>query len=229
MRPVVLLLPLLLAGPAALAETVTVEADRDATLIEHPDGALANGSGPAMFAGHTAQAAGGIRRALVRFDVAGALPARAVIDRVTLRLTLMPSNVGARAIRLHRVLADWGEGASSATGGGGAPAQPGDATWIHTFWDTEYWAQPGGLFAGRVSAQQVVDDPGAYTWADTEHLAQDVRLWNAAPWMNFGWILIGDELSIQSSKNFASREAPDPSVRPMLEIDYHLPGELPEP
>jgi hypothetical protein len=56
------------------AETVTLTATLDATLIEDPDGDIANGSGPAFFAGRTGQSNDSRRRALIFFDVAGTLP-----------------------------------------------------------------------------------------------------------------------------------------------------------
>ncbi len=52
------------------AETLVIEATNDATLIEDASGLLANGSGPALFVGRTGQATGGVRRAMVRFDLA---------------------------------------------------------------------------------------------------------------------------------------------------------------
>ncbi len=82
----------------------------------------------------------------------------------------------------------------------------------------------GGQFVGRVSARQEVGPGGFYTWESTEHLVQDVRLWNRAPQRNFGWILIGDETTRQNAKKLASRENPDATVRPLLEIAYRLPG-----
>jgi hypothetical protein len=218
---------LLAACPLAMADTLTLEASRDATLIEHPEGALANGSGPAVFIGRTAQGENNLRRALIFFDVAAALPSHALVESASLTLFMTPSNPDPRVIRLYRVLADWGEGPSSSSGGGGAPSQTGDATWIHTFWDTDFWVQSGGQFLGRVSSQLVVSDSGSYTWKSTDHLVQDVRLWNVSPELNFGWILIGDEQTPQSVKSLASRENPDPSLRPVLEITYRMPGEPP--
>lgn len=215
---------MLLAALPAAAETVTIEASRDATLIEDPDGALANGAGPVLFAGRTSQQDNGIRRALARFDVAAALPRHAIIEEVSLTLYMTPSHPDPSAIRLYRVVADWGEGPSSSSGGGGAAAGPGDVTWLHTFWDTEFWVQSGGWFLGRASSELLVFGDGFYTWTSTNHLVQDVRLWNAAPWWNFGWILIGDETTRQTVKSFASREHPDPALRPALRITYRLPG-----
>jgi hypothetical protein len=223
--PVIIFLGVL---PAA-SETLTLEASRDATLIEDPDGSLANGAGPVFFVGHTAQSENGIRRALLSFDVAAALPRGAIIESVSLRLFMTPSNPEPRPIRLHRVLADWGEGPSARSGGGGATALPGDVTWLHTFWDYDFWVQSGGQFLGRASAALVVAGPGYYSWSDVPHLAQDVRLWNEAPARNFGWILTGDETTRQSSKSFASREHPDPALRPILVITYRTAGAPQEP
>jgi hypothetical protein len=215
---------LLLAAAPAPAETVTVEAGRDATLIEEPAGALANGSGPAFFVGRTGQSENSIRRTLLYFDVAAALPDKALIESVSLQLYMNPSNSDVRELELRRVLAPWGEGPSSASGGSGAPSEPGDATWIHTVYDDERWVHPGGQFIGRSSASREVGAFGFYTWASTNHLVQDVRLWSSAPQLNHGWILIGDETAPQSSKSFASRESDDPTLRPRLEIIYRMPG-----
>jgi hypothetical protein len=221
MRCAIVLLTSFLAGfIPSIAETVTLVPDRDATLIEDPNGSLANGAGPVFFVGRTAQSVNGVRRALLRFDVASALPHDAIIGKVALTLFMTPSNPDPHTIRLYRVLAEWGEGPSASSGGGGAAALPGDVTWLHTFWDTGFWVQPGGQFLGRPSASAVVAGPGSYAWSNDRYLAQDVRIWNAAPDRNFGWILIGDEGTPQTSKSFASRESPDPVVRPVLEITY---------
>jgi hypothetical protein len=224
LRSLTLFILLFVIPATAAAETVRIEADYDATLVEHPDGALANGSGPSLFAGRTSQGQNSARRALLRFDVAVALPERAIIESVSLTLFMSPSNPEMRELRLHRVLADWGEGASSSSGGGGRPSQPGDATWIHTFYDFEFWAHNGGQFVARDSARLEVAGSAFYTWECTNHLVEDVRLWKSAPRRNFGWIVIGDETAPQTAKNFASRENPDPALRPLLEVTYRTPG-----
>lgn len=218
-RTVIPIAIILFFVPAA-AETVFIEATRDATLIESADGGRANGSGPSFFAGRTSQDANARRRGLLYFDVAGALPEKARIESVSLRLYSVPGNPEPREIRLHLVLADWGEGASSSSGGGGALSESGDATWLHTFYDTGFWVHPGGQFVARASAQLEVGDSGYYVWEDAKRLVRDVRIWNAAPHRNFGWILIGDETTRTTAKKFASRENPDLSLRPVLEINY---------
>lgn len=204
----------------AAAETVFIGATQDATLIEEPEGALANGAGPVFFVGRTNAPRNSARRALVHFDVAAALPRNARVEAVWLTLFMKPSNPAPREIRLHRLLADWGEGPSFAAGGAGAPSAPGDATWIHTFFDDAFWAMPGGDFVGRASASSEVAASDFYTWGSTRKMVADVRQWLAAPHRNFGWILVGDETTPQSTKSWVSREEPEASLRPVLEVQY---------
>jgi hypothetical protein len=220
----------LLAGAlctsVVFADTVRVEADLDATLIEDPAGALANGSGPFFFSGRNNQSEGYLRRALLRFPVAGALPDGAVIEEVSLVLFMSASNPAPRLFTLHRVQAEWSEGASASSGGGGAPSLPGDVTWIHRHNDTALWQSAGGDFLPPASAALEIGDTGVWTWRSADQatlrMRADVILWAAAPHRNFGWILIGDETTSQSVKSFASREHADPALRPYLEITYRL-------
>jgi len=205
------------------AEMVHIPADRDATLIEDAGGGAANGLGP-LFAGHTNQQLFGVRRALVRFDVASALPENAIIDRVFLSLYQNSSNTEPSSVSLHRVLGDWGEGASFSNGGSGAAAEPGDATWMHTFYDYDYWVQQGGHFVPVASAAAAVGGKDFYTWQSTVHMVNNVRHWLHDQSRNFGWLIMGDEDTRGSVKRYASRESGDSDQQPMLTIEYHLPG-----
>lgn len=224
MRAIVTFAVALVAVFPAGAETVTLQGARDATLIEDPAGARANGSGPFFFVGRTAGSQNAVRRSVFFFDVAATVPERAIIQSVSLTVFLWPSHPEVREIRLHRVLAAWGEGPSSSSGGGGVPSEAGDVTWLHTLYDTEPWVRAGGQFVARASARLEVADTAYYTWEPTDHLVQDVRLWHAAPQRNFGWMLIGDETTPQSVKSFASREHPDLNLRPTLTVTYRMPG-----
>jgi hypothetical protein len=208
------------------AATVTVVADRDATLIEHPDGALASGAGPSVFAGRTNLADNGVRRALLHFELADTLPhgGSQTVEQVALVITnLTESNTAPREYRLHRVLADWGEGASSSAGGGGAPAEAGDATWLHTFHDQSFWLHNGGQFEGEPSARLVVAGAGTYRF-ESPQLTRDVVMFATRPELNLGWMLIGDESVRQTVRAFGSRENPDPAARPILEITFRRPA-----
>ena len=66
-----------LAALPVFAEMVHIPADRDNSLIEDPDGAVSNGMGPNFRAGRTNQSMYSVRRGLLRFDVASAVPAEA--------------------------------------------------------------------------------------------------------------------------------------------------------
>jgi hypothetical protein len=212
-----------LCRPADVHAAVTeLRADLDATLIEDPDGALANGSGPSFFVGRTNQRVGSRRRGLVYFDVAAHLPPGASVVSAELRLVLDAANAPVLDIGLHRVFTPWSEGPSVAGGGGGAAASAGDATWLHTFYDTEFWTTPGGDFAPAASASRDVDFVGSYTWASTPALVADVQSWLDDPASNHGWLLLSDESVEWSAKRFASREHPQQDLRPLLVVHYEV-------
>jgi hypothetical protein len=212
------------ARPAAVGATITrtvaLVTAQDNTLYESELGAVSNGAGQYLFAGVTQN--DDIRRAVLAFDLSG-IPPWATVLSATLAVTMSKSIAGPTDVSLHALAAGWGEGASDALGeeGAGALAQPGDATWIYTFYNTDTWATPGGDFAATPSAATTVGDFGRYTWAGTGLLA-DVAGWAAAPATNFGWILIGDESGPGTAKRFDSREnAPD---GPRLTITYVFEG-----
>ncbi len=218
------LLFLLYFSLPAAAETVSLEASRDNTLIEDPAGALSNGAGPDFFVGRTNQPEGqSIRRGVIFFELAGVIPANAVIQSVSLRLYQDANNADQRLVSVHRLLDDWGEGTSFSTGGAGAAATVGDATWLYSFYPQIFWSHEGGNFTGQSSARQYVGGPGFYTWDNADGLIKDVAFWLKKPQKNFGWILIGDEDNPQTVKRFASRENLTTEFRPRLEVTYLLP------
>ena len=208
----------LVAGQA-LAESVTLEPSKDNTLFEDSDGGLSNGSGDHIFAGRTVEPNN--RRALLAFDIAGSIPAGASINSVGLVLNASRTTSGSQAISMHRVLADWGEGASNATGqeGRGANATSGDATWLHRFSTSDLWSTQGGDFSPAASATISVSGNGTYTWSSTAALVADVQTWVDDSSSNFGWILIGNESTSKTAKRFDSRENSG-SVRPKLTVDF---------
>ena len=144
-----------LAGHSVFADTVSLEPSKDNTLFEDSNGTLSNGAGERLLSGRTGEPNN--RRALVAFDFSS-IPAGSVITEVS--LTLNASKVAsstAQTISLHRLLADWGEGSSNASGqeGRGADAATDDATWIHRFSATDFWASPGGDYNATASARSV--------------------------------------------------------------------------
>lgn len=209
---------------ATNADVITVYANRDVTLIEHPHGEWANGSGSALFVGRTGQSSNAIRRAMLYFDVAGALPEGAQIVTASLTLYLTASNSQPAKISVHRVLQEWREGPSKSSGGSGAAAQNGDATWLHTNYDVAYWNREGGHFVTQASTSLEVTGSATYVWPVTSKLLADVRAWQYAPHINFGWMLVGDEGMPQSAKRFSSRETAQEMNPPKLSIEYRMPG-----
>jgi hypothetical protein len=204
-------------------DTLTINALKDNTLIEDPSGSLSNGAGPSLFIGRTSQSSGSIRHAVIAFDVAAHLPGDANVTGAALTLHASEGNPGPATVSLHTLLSDWGEGVSSHDGGRGAPATLDDATWIHRFHDVEFWQEAGGDFSDSASAAIDVDGPGAYTWAGTPAMIEDVQSWLDNPESNFGWILIGDEDFASTAKRFDSRESLVPSQRPVLVVRYERP------
>ena len=211
-----------LPGAVPLAQTVVLTSDRDNTLIEQPQGIVSNGAGPVMVAGRV-RATGGftIRRALMHFDVAGGVPAGATIQSVKLTLTceMAATPPDPRDLTLHLVTASWGEGTSFSTGGPGAFSTLNDATWLHRFFNDTLWTTPGGDFVAAASATTSVGDIGVYDWSSAQMVAE-VQGWLDAPATNNGWVMLGDETVVQSTKLFLTHEAPDASKRPKLEIQY---------
>jgi hypothetical protein len=213
---------LLAVGAVAGADVVVLTPVKDNTLFSL--GTTSNGAGDAVFCGRTGSAGGStVQRAVLAFDVAGEIPAGATIVSASLTLTLFQvSPQGAQESHtLHRVLADWGEGASFGFGGTGAPATDDDATWLHTFYPDQFWANPGGDFVATISASQTVGVAfGEYTWGSTPVMVADVQGWLNAPETSFGWLLMGNEVDLRTSKKFASKDSPDTAARPRLTVEY---------
>jgi spore coat protein A len=212
---------LVLALPeAARATVVTLPAAKDNTLYESATGALSNGAGEYLFTGRTKD--GLVRRAVLAFDVASVIPAGSTINSVTLSLhASRNANTVLRVTTVHRVLADWGEGASNATQneGEGAPAATGDATWLRRFHPATPWTAAGGDFAATASASTVITGNATYAWTSAG-LVADVQSWLDAPAGNFGWLVRGDESVSETAKRLDSRENGQAASRPALVIDY---------
>jgi hypothetical protein len=210
------------AAPWLRADQVTLAPSRDNTI--YSESLNAAGTFDHIFAGRTSS--GFLRRALIGFDVSP-VPAGSVVTEVTLHLHLTMTNLfsGPREMALHRLLADWGEGTSVplAPGGTGGSPTPDSATWQHTFYDTQFWATPGGDFVAVASAETQVDDLGPYEWS-SPGLTADVQAWLDAPSTNFGWVLLGDEVAFGTAKRFASREATVAAMRPALVITFTPPA-----
>ncbi|MHC4320131.1 MAG: multicopper oxidase domain-containing protein [Planctomycetota bacterium] len=227
---------LLLFAGLSHADTVVLQPSKDNTLYEpiQKDDLedRSNGAGKTMFAGRTKDAlnASGqvaVRRAVLAFDIAGSgIPAGSTIDSVTLDLRCTKAKLNTSFnFRLHELLSDWGEGTSntgnSQQGRGDTPTT-GDATWQHTFYDTQFWTTSGGDYDGTASATTLVGGQGDYMWGSTSGMVADVQNWLDNPSQNFGWILVGDESQNETAKQFATRENTDSggTFKPVLTVNY---------
>ncbi len=216
---------------AAAGEQTVLAPIADATLFEdNPD--FASGAGDFLFIGPIAS--GSPRRALLRFGLSS-IPSNAIINAVTLRFVIDRAAIGSRLddqARLHKVLAEWGEGNSNGgTGGAGTPAASGDATWNVRFFGAvppAPWTHEGGDFATGASASVTVGGIGSYTVPSTPALVQDVQQWLLGPAANFGWFLLGpegDDVS-QRARRLYGRSAAAVDSRPQLTVDFSLPAEV---
>jgi len=222
MRISILLFVVLFAGEVK-AETAFIEATEDNTLYESLAGDVSNGAGDYFFAGRTAK--GPLRRGLIAFKNLNAIPDGASVKSVKLHLHMSRTESPESAVHLLRVQADWGEAASHGADneGQGAPAKIGDASWLHRFYDSQVWNNPGGDFSEVASASLAIGNPAFYTFGSSSGMVADVQSWKHNPGDNFGWILIGAE-DASSAKRFDSRSNPAEEFRPVLEVEFSATG-----
>jgi spore coat protein A len=204
---------------SAFADEIAVFAEKDATIYEE-DGTKGDGAGAHLFVGKNSR---GMRRALIAFDVAKALPKGTKISAASLSLSLSRTRSGAADIEVHALTGAWTEGATKGSGneGGGGPASDGDVTWTHRTWEATAWGAAGGDYVATPSAvAQVGADFTSYEWKGPL-LLSDVQRWLDDPPQNFGWIVTGDQVG---PKRFDSRTGPDANA-PVLLLSYERPSE----
>jgi spore coat protein A len=215
------------SGVGTLCDTMSCEvtgefiAMKDNILYEDAEGDVSNGLGVHLYTGNNST---GRRRSVVTFDLSG-IPDGAEVEDVQLQLFCNSSTGVSIPITLQRLLQDWGEGTSNATGQevDGATATTDDATWIHTFYDTAMWTNAGGSFDTMVSATTNVSVQSVpYIWSSAQ-INEDVQQWFQIPEDNFGWILRGDENSTANTKRFSSRQGVTADEHPRLIITYVVP------
>jgi hypothetical protein len=130
------------ASTSLRADTISLGANKDVTIFQ--SNVNNSGGGNDLFAG--ANGTSSPRRALIAFDIAGNIPAGAVIQGVQLTLTLgqlagggggTGGPGGSPFVDLFRVSENWGEGTVQSGGAAdslagqaqGAAGNEGDATW----------------------------------------------------------------------------------------------------
>ena len=233
------------AMTVSCVQTVVLGAARDNTI--YSEGDVSNGAGIHMFAGRAGPqnppnptaGPGGLRRALIGFDIEGNIQPGSVIRKVVLTLhsSTHSHGEGPQAVALHRLVGDWGEGTTDApdSEGHGAAANPGDVTWQHTFFPNSFWGVPGGDFNPVLGAVAVIPEEGQdgeggqgderpHDWGSTAEMVANVQAWLDNPGENYGWILIGNELEIRTAKRFETRHTANPALRPSLMIRYTPPN-----
>jgi hypothetical protein len=213
---------LLLQTTGASAAPVLFGASKDNTLYQSATGAMSDAKGPHLYVGRTNQSgAVSLRRGMIAFDLS-TIPANAVVSSVMLTMNMSKGFGG--TIELHRVSKNWGEGTSNAgdPGGGGANSTPGDATWLHTFFSSSLWTNPGGDFNSTISASFPLDTARTYQFSHP-NLVPDVQAWVSNPAGNFGWLIKGDEATPASAVRFDTREIGSTSFRPSLSVTFTVP------
>jgi FtsP/CotA-like multicopper oxidase with cupredoxin domain len=219
------LLACLFSSIPAHAAFKDLPASKDNTLFQSATGDLSNGAGEWIFAGKNDK--GLIRRIVMQFAVSESLPPGATIDSVSLNLFLSRSKLNtSKTTTVFRLLASWGEGRSNAAQneGGGAPADTGDATWIHrSRYPDILWGAAGGDFDPTPHASTLVASNNFYRWSSVS-MKTDVQSWLDNPAFNFGWIVIGDESASTTATRFNSRQNTDTTRRPYLRVYYTASG-----
>lgn len=169
---------------------------------------------------------GGDSRGLLLFDIRDSLPAGALIQSASLRLTVIgtPSGAVNSVFDLNALTASWAEGTGSDHGG--TAAGPNAATWNNRFGTTgSPWTTPGGDFSSSVSAFVSILGDGSYTVRSTPGLVSDVQSWFNNPAADFGWILRSEsEATARTIRRFGAHE--DFANSPVLTIQYAV---VPEP
>ncbi|MCR9245987.1 MAG: PKD domain-containing protein, partial [bacterium] len=205
----------------------TIEPTKDTSIYSEATG-RSNGQHPSLVGGNAALTNGtqqGVRRALVEFDIASAVPSGATVLTAALQLTntFSPSNpIGNVVFSLAPVSTEWGEAplpGSNSNIGGGTTAAAGDATWASAIVGSTNWSSAGGDFGGQV-ASRVVGGVGSYTWSSAG-MVTNVGNWRLTPANNHGWIIRGTEVSgTRTAKVFGSAQDPTVGDRPKLTIAY---------
>ncbi|NVO19932.1 MAG: DNRLRE domain-containing protein [Bacteroidetes bacterium] len=201
--------------------TVTIYPSKDNTIYADNQ-SNSNGAGEVFLGGNNGNSFA--NRGLIAFDIAGNIPAGAIITDVTLRLHCSNAAQGGANptdFELHQLLEDWGEGSSNAGNhaGPGAAATTGDATWLNNFFDGTFWTTPGGTYQSTASAVTTVGGVESYSWS-ASGMITDVQAWLDQPAANFGWILKSTEANSYEGRRFDSRENHTQEFWPALTIGY---------
>jgi hypothetical protein len=207
--------------------TANLPPTQDNTIFSE-NGALSDGRGY-LYTGRTGINSGSsdLRRALLAFNVA-VIPPEAQIQSAELRLKVAkvgPAGTG-KTLTLQRLTETWGEGSSvNPSGGTGAAAAAGDATWTQRFFNTSAWSTAGGAFQAAVSSSTPAAT-GLITFPSSAQMIADVQGWLSAPATNAGWIVRTDEATDGTACQFDSLQLG--TTIPRLQVVYDT-GPQPTP
>ena len=211
-------------GSVANGGIIVLNPSQDNSIFSEGNNSNALGS---LYIGRTNQ--GGVRRALMQFDIAGSIPAGSVINSVKLELnqTKLVDSL-ARNFELHLLAKAWGEGTSFAPpgkGGQGATPTTGDATWNSAIFGSTLWTTVGGDFASALSGTTSIGTGGGFFAFNSQPgMLSDVESWLSTPSSNFGWLVkMTDESTGGTAREFSSKNI---APAPRLTIDFTA---VPEP
>lgn len=162
-------------------------------------------SSAAIYAG--VNASSGITRSFIKFDLAGLVPANAVITKcyLTLYCLYAVTDNGANTVTLHELTRNFGA-----------------ATWNKYDGITD-WAVSGGDYSAASAGGGVTMTANAYN--EIPVTVSVVQKWLNVPSVNYGLMInCGNESAGDSSyQAINSTETTNPERRPMLKIYYTLP------
>jgi hypothetical protein len=210
--PLAVTIALCLVAESMRADSVTLTPSADAELREITP-QFFNGSGATMVSGGLGSNQGNTRRrALMKFDLAEAVPSGATVTSVELTVQVVhmlpPSPVGSN-FELHRLLRHWREAATSWTWAD----NPGSA------WDA---AGAGSASDAELSpsASVAVSGLGQYVFSSTPELVADVQRWVDNPDSNAGWLLRSNTEGPFTARHFGTREVAARAAR--LTVEFEL-------
>jgi hypothetical protein len=178
-------------------------------------------------------------RAILKFNIAAALPAGAKVTSVQLSMEVtqvpqngdpIPSN-----FEVHRLLRDWGEGNKvsptncTSCGGLGVSATLNEASWSNRFsLTTNSWGAGGAQeavdYVTETSSDQFIYTVGLspYLFSSSDRAVADVQGWLENPTANFGWLIkSSSEDTAFTARRLGSRE--NTNFSPLLYIDFIAP------
>ena len=154
---------------------------------------------------------------MLKFDLANHIPSDALVTSAALTLTVVqtPPTTDQVWFELHKSLVPWSETS---------------ATWISRLSSSTEaaWSVPGAAaptdYAGAVTQSCLITGLAKFTFVSNANMVAEVQEWVANPAQNAGWFLLCASEDLEKSvRKFGSHEAPDPTSRPVLTVEFSAP------